>query len=159
MLMFFIIIGVVVYFIIHSLLNEKFDNDMKKYHESLPTHIVNPATDLRTNQKYAVLRILAWVQGCSPLTAYGLCGDEISGRIFKSLGISKEDAAHVLQLDMRRDPEKVLQQIFNCLDEIRDRQYLRNLGHDLYRLAELSGDTESADALQSFFGQLLDEKG
>lgn len=153
-----VIIVVVLFFVFRALWNEKIDNDSQKYYASLPMHITNPATDLRTNQKFAVLRILAFVQGCSPKTAYGFGGNEISQTIFNSLGISREEAVRVLKVDMYKDPEKVFQEIFDCLDEIRDRQYLKNLGDDLWDLALISGDPEAPEAIKNFFGQLLNER-
>lgn len=54
-----------------------------------PAVISNPSKDLFTNQKYAIIGFLAYVQGASPLSAYDDEATLIMQDMARSLGLTQ----------------------------------------------------------------------
>lgn len=122
--------------------------------ENRPSVITNPSQDLFTNQKYAIVGLLAFIQGASPLSAYSNEANQIVQSTIFSLGLSQQDVEKYLKLAMKHDPERHMNRLINSLKEIRDRDYIKRLYDKSMRIANISGDEETKEMINDIFSEL-----
>lgn len=119
-----------------------------------PLVINNPEKDLLINQKYAIVKLLAFVQGSSPLSAYSDEADKIVQSIISSLGLSKLDVSKIIRISMSHNPEREIEQIFYSLEEIRDRRFLLDLYNICMAIARISKEKDVMIVLEHMFRDL-----
>lgn len=121
--------------------------------------ITNLSMGLSTKQKYAVVQLLACIQGASPLSAFGDEANNISERIFSSMGLSKQDVGIFLEEQMNStisgNPEQQFQNMLSALKSIKDKTFLNNLYQKCMRIAEISGDVETISMTKTIFNHEL----
>lgn len=144
------IIGIVLFVLFRRSANksaEKFANR--------PSVITNPSEDLFPNQKYAIVGLFATIQGASPITAYDEEINKMVQSTIFSLGLSRSDVEHYLNVSMKRDPEREFGRIMDSLKEIRDKNYIRGLYEKCIKMARM---TRNEDTL-ALMHQLANELG
>lgn len=107
-----------------------------------PSVITNPARDLQKNQKYAIVRLLAMVQGASSFSAYDEHASQIVKSTIFSLGLSQGEVEKVLKVTSNRSVDFELRQIEESLKEIKDRRYLNDIMDKCSEIAEISNNEE-----------------
>lgn len=143
------LLGAVLAWVAYVWLNRSADKEKEQF-VNRPSVILTPSKDLFVNQKYAVVGLLAYVQGASPISVY----DEEANRIVQStifsLGLSLKEVEKYLKVSMNRNPEILCNRIFDSLSEIRDKKYLAELYKKSMRIARISGNTDCIDFVQDF---------
>lgn len=119
-----------------------------------PTTIVNPEKDLFTNQKYAIVGILAFIQGASSQSAFDDEANRIIQNTISSLGLSRQEVEKYLRVSMNHSPEYQIDTIIGSLKEIRDHGYLVNLYQKCLKIARISGDNEIIEITKRVFNEL-----
>lgn len=144
-----IILAIVLLFIIVSRHKQeaKFNNR--------PLTIVSPSTDLSTNQKYAIIHILAFTMGSNSSSAYSDEADAIVGRWLSKLGLTKTDMEKSIRVSMSYSPERSFQIIRDSLIEIRDKNFIRLVYRDVQRIAQISGDQDTIEFVNELFNDIL----
>ena len=133
-------------------------NSAKKDEEKFnnrPSIITSPSTDLFTNQKYAIISILAFAQGANSVSAYS---DEASGILdqwLSRLGISKSEAEELIRHSMRLSPERAIQNIRESMVEIKDKSFVRSVYRDVERITQISGDEDTIEFMKDLFNDIL----
>ena len=150
----FVLLILAALFVIGAIWLHRSADKSEEQFRNRPAVITDPAKDLFTNQKYAVVRLFAFIQGASPLSAYGDEANRIVQDVFSSLGVSRAEAEKVIRISMRHDAEREFDSIMRSLSEIRDRNYLAALFRKAMRVARLSGDADTMDLTKNVFGQL-----
>jgi hypothetical protein len=119
-----------------------------------PFVITNPAKDLFSHQKYAIVGLFATIQGASPITA---CHDDINKMVQStifSLGLSKADVEHYLSVSMKRDSEREFSRIIDSLKEIRDKRYIHELYEKCMKIARMTGDKDTLVVMHQLANEL-----
>ena len=116
--------------------------------------ITNPAQDLFTNQKYAIIKLLAFIQGASPSSAFNDEVNQIAQSTIFSLGLSQSEVKKILNHSMSHNPELEIDRIIRSLSEIRDKNFLRNLYQKCIKIANISGDYDTIEATKEIFKEL-----
>ena len=98
------------------MLQNKANKDKTKY-VNRPSVISNPSSDLFYNQKYAIVSLLAYIQGASAISAYGDEANQIVWSTFSSMGLSKNDVEKMLRLSMNNNPDREINKIVASLKE------------------------------------------
>lgn len=119
-----------------------------------PTTIVNPNKDLFTNQKYAIVGILAFIQGASSQSAFDDEANRIIQNTISSLGLSRQEVEKYLRVSMNHSAEYQIDTIISSLKEIRDHDYLVNLYQKCLKIARISGDNEIIEITKRVFNEL-----
>lgn len=119
-----------------------------------PATIVNPANDLFQNQKYAIVGLLAIVQGASPQSAFNEAVNQMVQSTISSLGLSKQEVERYLKVSMNHDVEREIDRIIYSLKEIRDRSYLASLYQKCLQIAKISGDYDTIEGTKEIFKEL-----
>jgi len=139
--------------IVSALLNRR-ANKMDEKFANRPTVIIDPSKDLFINQKYAIVRLLAFIHGASPISAF----DEEANRIVQttnfSLGISQSEVEKLLKHSISCNPDQEICRIIQSLDEIRDRDYLHNLYLKCLKVATISDDYDTIETTKDIFREL-----
>ncbi|MBO5540276.1 MAG: hypothetical protein J5980_04955 [Muribaculaceae bacterium] len=126
---------------------EKFNNR--------PSIITSPSRDLFTNQKYAIISILAFAQGANPTSAYSDEASRIFDQWLSQLGISKSEAEKLIRHSMSISPERVIQNIRDSMVEIKDKSFVRTVYRDVERIARISGDEDTIEFMKELFNDIL----
>lgn len=126
----------------------------KEQFENRLSVTTNPSQDLFTNQKYAIIGLLAFIQGASPLSAYDKEANQIVQSTIFSLGLSQQDVERYLKLAMTHDPEEHMNHIIGSLKEIQDRDFIKKLYEKSMRIANISGDKETKEMVSGIFSEL-----
>lgn len=134
-------------------LNSSADKSEQRFNNR-PAVINDPAKDLPLNQKYAIVRLFAIVQGCSVSSAYDQEASQIVMSTIFSMGLSREKVERILRITANRDPEAEISQIFDCLSEIKDKDYLRRIYQKCRRIAVISGDNDMIEGVDNLFHKL-----
>lgn len=129
-------------------------NRDEKEFANRPAVISNPATDLFTNQKYAIVGLIAIFQGASPLTAYNEDVNNIMNDTTASLGLTRQDVERFIKNSMKRDPEREFERIILALKGIRDHNYIRQLKEKISEIAHISGDIDIIETVDEIFKEL-----
>lgn len=149
-----LILLAIVFFIAYIALHKSADKMDEKF-ANRPTIINDPSKDLMTNQKYAIVGLLAWVQGASERSAYDSeCSNLLQSTIFR-LGLSRSQVEDYLKVSMSQSPETCLRRIVDSLREIRDKNYLEEIFSDAKRIAVVSGDQDTIEAIREMHDDII----
>lgn len=140
-------------FVACILLHRSADKEEEKFADR-PTIITNPAKDLFTNEKYAIAKLLAFIQGASSTSAFDEEANKIVQSTIFSLGLSQGEVEKLLKNSMNHNPEDEMRRIFQSLDEIRDRNYLHGLYQKCFKVANISGDYDTIEMVRDIFKNL-----
>lgn len=149
-----LIILAIVLFIISAFLHKSADKIENRYNNR-PSIITSPSSDLFTNQKYAIINILAFTQGTNSVSVYSDEANSILNKWLSRLGLSQAEAEKSISLSMSLSPEKSIQVIRDSIAEIRDRAFIQSVYHDADRIARISGDKETIEFITDFFNYIL----
>lgn len=143
----------IIFAVLSFLMHRSADRDEERF-ANRPMVISNPAEDLFTNQKYAIVGLLAYVQGASALSAYSdEAGSIVQSTIF-SLGLSPKDVDRYIKVSLNHDPERNIYRIVASLKEIRDKAYLYDLYHKCRTIADISQDLDTIGFVNDVFEEL-----
>ncbi|MBQ2292027.1 MAG: hypothetical protein II248_07725 [Paludibacteraceae bacterium] len=148
-----IILAIVFMFICVSLHNKA--DKLEENFKNRPSIITSPANDLSTNQKYAIINILAFVQGANSVSAYSNEANDILNKWLSKLGLSKADAERSIRLSMSFSPEKSIRIITDSIAEIKDKAFVRSVYRDAERIAQISGDEDTIAFTNELFNGVL----
>lgn len=149
-----LIILAIVFFFISMSLHNSADKQEEKF-KNRPSVISSPSNDLFTNQKYAVINILAFAQGANSMSAYSNEANEIVNNWLLKLGLSKAEMEKSIQVSMSLPPERSVQIIRDSLIEIKDKDFVRSVSRDVNRIAQISGDEDTIDFMEELFNDIL----
>lgn len=116
--------------------------------------ISNPSIDLTDIEKYAITKLVAFVLGASPISAFSKEANEAASAIFSSLGISRVEIEKVLQETMCSNPDKEVESILSPLTGITDNNYLNTLYDTCLQIANISENKEVAELVMYIFEKL-----
>lgn len=148
-----IILAIVFFFIMISLHNSA--DKQKAEFNNRPSIITSPANDLFTNQKYAIINILAFALGTNPISAYSDEANEILKQWSSKLGLSEEDMMKSVRISMSNPPERSIQTIRASLIEIRDKTFIRSVYRGVERIAQISGDQDTIEFIKELFDDIF----
>lgn len=148
-----IILAIMFMFICVSLHNKA--DKLEENFKNRPSIITSPANDLSTNQKYAIINILAFVQGANSVSAYSNEANDILNKWLSKLGLSKADAERSIRLSMSFSPEKSIRIITDSIAEIKDKAFVRSVYRDAERIAQISGDEDTIAFTNELFNGVL----
>lgn len=148
-----IILAIVFMFICVSLHNKA--DKLEENFKNRPSIITSPANDLSTNQKYAIINILAFVQGANSVSAYSNEANDILNKWLSKLGLSKADAERSIRVSMSFSPEKSIRIITDSIAEIKDKAFVRSVYRDAERIAQISGDEDTIAFTNELFNGVL----
>lgn len=149
-----LIILAIVFFFVSISLHNKADKHEENFNNR-PSIITSPANDLSTNQKYAIINILAFVQGANSVSAYSNEANDILNKWLSKLGLSKADAERSIRLSMSLSPEKSIRIITDSIAEIKDKTFVRSVYRDVERIAQISGDKDTIAFTYDLFNGVL----
>lgn len=119
------------------------------------TQITETKTENFTEeQKHAVVSLLAYIQGSSPISASNDEVDRICQSILLQLGVSESEKELILMESMCHDPEKEVDKIIDSLSEL-DKGYLEELFRNCYRIAHISGRSDMINIVETIFEKEL----
>lgn len=114
-----------------------------------PLKISNPATDLTLEQRYAIMGLIAFIQGFSPNSAYSEDANEIAESTASMLGLSFSQVASYLQSN-RDNGTKLIRR----LKSIRDRDFMDSIYTKCHTIARISLKIEAEEILDNIFKDL-----
>lgn len=148
-----IILAVVFFLISMSLLNRA-DKQEARFNNR-PSTITSPSNDLFTNQKYAIINILAFAQGANSKSAYSDEANSILNKWCSKLGLTKTDVEKSIRHSMSLSPERSVQIIRDSMIEIKDKAFVRSVYRDVDRIAQISGDIDTIEFMKELFNDIL----
>ena len=149
-----LIILAVVFFLISMSLHNSADKQEAKFNNR-PSTITSPSNDLFTNQKYAIINILAFAQGANSISAYSDEANSILNQWCSKLGLTRTDVEKSIRHSMSLSPERSVQIIRDSMIEIRDKAFVRSVYRDVDRIAQISGDTDTIEFMKELFNDIL----
>jgi len=149
-----LIILAAVFFLISMSLHNSADKQEAKFNNR-PSTITSPSNDLFTNQKYAIINILAFVQGANSISAYSDEANSILNQWCSKLGLTRTDVEKSIRHSMSLSPERSVQIIRDSMIEIRDKAFVRSVYRDVNRVAQISGDTDTIEFMKELFNDIL----
>lgn len=149
-----LIILAVVFFLISMSLHNSADKKEAKFNNR-PSTITSPSNDLFTNQKYAIINILAFAQGANSISAYSDEANSILNKWCSKLGLTKTDVEKSILHSMSLSPERSVQIIRDSMIEIKDKAFVRSVYRDVDRIAQISGDIDTIEFMKEFFNDIL----
>ena len=149
-----LIILAVVLFLISMSLHNSADKQEAKFNNR-PSTITSPSNDLFTNQKYAIINILAYAQGANYISVYSDEANSIVDKWFSKLGLTKTDVEKSIRHTMSLSPERSVQIIRDSMIEIKDKAFVRSVYRDVDRIAQISGDIETIEFIKELFNDIL----
>ena len=149
-----LIILAVVFFLISMSLHNSADKQEAKFNNR-PSTITSPSNDLFTNQKYAIINILAFAQGANSISAYSDEANSILNKWCSKLGLTKTDVKKSIRHSMSLSPERSVQIIRDSMIEIKDKAFVRSVYRDVDRIAQISGDTDTIEFIKELFNDIL----
>ncbi len=144
----------IVFLLFCAFMHHKANKQEEKFNNR-PSTITSPSNDLSKNQKYAIINILAFTQGASPISAYSDEANEILNQWISKLGLSKEEMEKSIRLSMSLSPERSIQIIRDSMIEIKDKAFILSVYHDVERIAQISDDEETVDFMEELFNDIL----
>lgn len=144
-----IILAIVLLFIIVS------GHKQEAKFNNRPSTIISPSTDLFTNQKYAIIHILALTMGANSSSAYSDEAYAIVNQWLSKLGLTKTDMEKSIRVSMSYSPERSFRIIRDSLIEIRDKNFIRLVYRDVQRIAQISGDQDTIESMNELFNDIL----
>ena len=149
-----IILAVVFFLIISTSLHNSADKQEAKF-KNRPSTITSPSNDLFTNQKYAIINILAYAQGANYISVYSDEANSIVDKWFSKLGLTKTDVEKSIRHSMSLSPERSVQIIRDSMIEIKDKDFVKSVYRDVDRIAQISGDIETIEYIKEVFNDIL----
>lgn len=149
-----LIILAVVFFLISMSLHNCADKQEAKFNNR-PSTITSPSNDLFTNQKYAIINILAFAQGANSISAYSDEANSILNKWCSKLGLTKTDVEKSIRHSMSLSPERSVQIIRDSMIEIKDKAFVRSVYRDVDRIAQISGDIDTIEFMKELFNDIL----
>ena len=149
-----LIILAVVFFLIRMYLYNSADKEEAKFNNR-PSTITSPSNDLFTNQKYAIINILAFAQGANSISAYSDEANSILNKWCSKLGLTKTDVEKSIRHSMSLSPERSVQIIIDSMLEIKDKAFVRSVYRDVDRIAQISGDIDTIEFMKELFNDIL----
>lgn len=149
-----LIILAVVFFFIRMYLYNSADKEEAKFNNR-PSTITSPSNDLFTNQKYAIINILAFAQGANSISAYSDEANSILNKWCSKLGLTKTDVEKSIRHSMRFSPERSVQRMRDSMIEIKDKAFVRSVYRDVDRIAQISGDIDTIEFMKELFNDIL----
>ena len=149
-----LIILAVVFFLISMSLHNSADKQEAKFNNR-PSTITSPSNDLFTNQKYAIINILAFVQGANSISAYSDEANSILNQWCSKLGLTRTDVEKSIRHSMSLSPERSVQIIRDSMIEIKDKAFVRSVYRDVDRIAQISGDIDTIEFIKELFNDIL----
>ena len=149
-----LIILSVVFFLISISLHNSADKQEAKFNNR-PSTITSPSNDLFTNQKYAIINILAFAQGANSISAYSDEANIILNKWCSKLGLTKTDVEKSIRHSMSLSPEHSVQIIRDSMIEIKDKAFVRSVYRDVDRIAQISGDIDTIEFMKELFNDIL----
>ncbi len=149
-----LIILAVVFFLISMSLHNSADKQEAKFNNR-PSTITSPSNDLFTNQKYAIINILAFAQGANSISAYSDEANSILNKWCSKLGLTKTDVEKSIRHSMSLSPERSVQIIRDSMIEIKDKAFVRSVYRDVDRIAQISGDIDTIEFIKELFNDIL----
>lgn len=149
-----LIILAVVFFLISMSLHNSADKQEAKFNNR-PSTITSPSNDLFTNQKYAIINILAFAQGANSISAYSDEANSIVDKWCSKLGLTKTDVEKSIRHSMSLSPDRSVQIIRDSMIEIKDKAFVRSVYRDVDRIAQISGDIETIEFMKELFNDIL----
>ena len=149
-----LIILAVVFFLISMSLHNSADKQEAKFNNR-PSTITSPSNDLFTNQKYAIINILAFAQGANSISAYSDEANSILNQWCSKLGLTKTDVEKSIRHSMSLSPERSVQIIRDSMIEIKDKAFVRSVYRDVDRIAQISDDTDTIEFMKELFNDIL----
>ena len=149
-----LIILAVVFFLISTSLHNSADKQEAKF-KNRPSTITSPSNDLFTNQKYAIINILAYAQGANYISVYSDEANSIVDKWFSKLGLTKTDVEKSIRHSMSLSPERSVQIIRDSMIEIKDKAFVRSVYRDVDRIAQISGDIDTIEFMKELFNDIL----
>lgn len=149
-----LIILAFVFFLISMSLHNSADKQEAKFNNR-PSTITSPSNDLFTNQKYAIINILAFAQGANSISAYSDEANSILNKWCSKLGLTKTDVEKSIRHSMSLSPERSVQIIRDSMIEIRDKAFVRSVYRDVDRIAQISGDIDTIEFIKELFNDIL----
>lgn len=149
-----LIILAVVFFLISMSLHNSADKQEAKFNNR-PSTITSPSNDLFTNQKYAIVNILAFAQGANSISAYSDEANSILNKWCSKLGLTKTDVEKSIRHSMSLSPERSVQIIRDSMIEIKDKAFVRSVYRDVDRIAQISGDIDTIEFMKELFNDIL----
>ena len=149
-----LIILAVVFFLISMSLHNSAEKQEAKFNNR-PSTITSPSNDLFTNQKYAIINILAFAQGANSISAYSDEANSILNKWCSKLGLTKTDVEKSIRHSMSLSPERSVQIIRDSMIEIKDKAFVRSVYRDVDRIAQISGDIDTIEFMKELFNDIL----
>ena len=149
-----LIILAVVFFLISMSLHNSVDKQEAKFNNR-PSTITSPSNDLFTNQKYAIINILAFAQGANSISAYSDEANSILNKWCSKLGLTKTDVEKSIRHSMSLSPERSVQIIRDSMIKIKDKAFVRSVYRDVDRIAQISGDIDTIEFMKELFNDIL----
>ena len=149
-----LIILAVVFFLICMSLHNSADKQEAKFNNR-PSTITSPSNELFTNQKYAIINILAFAQGANSISAYSDKANSILNKWCSKLGLTKTDVEKSIRHSMSLSPERSVQIIRDSMIEIKDKAFVRSVYRDVDRIAQISGDIDTIEFMKELFNDIL----
>lgn len=149
-----LIILAVVFFLISMSLHNSAEKQEAKFNNR-PSTITSPSNDLFTNQKYAIINILAFAQGANSISAYSDEANSILNQWCLKLGLTKSDVEKSIRHSMSLSPERSVQIIRDSMIEIKDKAFVRLVYRDVNRIAQISGDIDTIEFVKELFNDIL----
>lgn len=149
-----LIILSVVFFLISISLHNSADKQEAKFNNR-PSTITSPSNDLFTNQKYAIINILAFAQGANSISAYSDNANSILNKWCSKLGLTKTDVEKSIRHSMSLSPDRSVKIIRDSMIEIKDKAFVRSVYRDVDRIAQISGDIDTIEFMKELFNDIL----
>lgn len=149
-----LIILAVVFFLISMSLHNSADKQEAKFNNR-PSTITSPSNDLFTNQKYAIINILAFAQGANSISAYSDEANSILNKWCSKLGLTRTDVEKSIRHSMSLSPERSVQIIRDSMIKIKDKAFVRSVYRDVDRIAQISGDIDTIEFMKELFNDIL----
>ena len=143
----------VICLIVGFILHRSADKSEKQF-DNRPSVITNPAKDLYPNQIYAIVGLLASVQGASAITAFDEDVNKMVQSTIFSLGLSMSDVERYLKGSVGRNPDQEFDRVIASLKEIRDRNYLFGLRQKCMQIANMTGNPDTIEMVNIVFREL-----
>lgn len=115
---------------------------------------VETKENLAKEQKHAVVKLLAFIQGSSPQSVYNEEANSICKSILSQLGVSESEKDLILMKSMCNDSEKEIDTIINSLKSL-DEKYLNELHDNCCRIARISGIEDMIKIVETIFEKEL----
>ncbi|ADY36260.1 hypothetical protein Bacsa_1697 [Phocaeicola salanitronis DSM 18170] len=110
--------------------------------------------DVSTDQKYAIISLLAFLQGASPQSAFNDEANKIVQSTISSLGLTKEEAEKHIKASMNRNPDQEIDKIMHALKEMQNPDSITDLQRKCMRIAEISGQAEMIEVIKNIFAEI-----